>query len=262
MKQPWVGTTAIVTGASGTIGAACAAGLLAAGMHVVLAARHGRRLAMVHDRLVGIGNERVHVVETNVASARSVAHLGDEVTDRPVCTVIVNAAGTAGKLAPLLDTSPREWDVTMRSNLGGAFLVARQFAPAMVDHGWGRIINVTSAAAVHPPAPLMAAYRTSKVALNALTAALAFELHDTGVTVNAVHPGNVISRMSRDIRAQADASGPRGHHMRAWAESLATDGDDPEAAARLIAGLLLDGRTGWLMGVGDADLDRPLEGTG
>jgi NAD(P)-dependent dehydrogenase (short-subunit alcohol dehydrogenase family) len=73
----------------------------------------------------------------------------------------------------------------------------------MVDAGWGRIVNVSSAAALAPPGPLNSAYATSKVALNQLTRQLAAELVGTGVTANVIHPGEVKTEMWADIRDKA-----------------------------------------------------------
>lgn len=260
MLDPWVDTTAIVTGASGAIGSAIAETLLSRGMHVVLAARDPRRLRAARDRMSsGLQGQRIEACATDVTSVDSIKALAAAVAlSHPVCTVLVNAAATAGRLAPLLDTSPEDWWSTMGPNLDGAFLMCRQFVPGMVDHGWGRVVNVTSIASVHEPAPLMAAYRISKVALNALTASLASELQGSGVTVNALHPGNVASQMARDIEEQAHDHGDLGAHLQVWANGLPQRGDDPHAAGRLVDQLLQDQRTGWFVGVGEDEISRPI----
>ena len=74
-------------------------------------------------------------------------------------------------------------------NTIGTYLVSRAFLSGMIDAGWGRIINVSSAASLGTPGPLTSAYATSKVAQNHFTRHLAAELVGTGVTANVIHPG-------------------------------------------------------------------------
>ena len=85
----------------------------------------------------------------------------------------------------------------------------------MLDAGWGRIVNVTSAASLHPPGPLNSAYGTAKVALNQLTRHLAAEIAGTGVTANVIHPGDVKTDMWADIRDKVAAMGPEAEPYRA-----------------------------------------------
>ena len=76
----------------------------------------------------------------------------------------------------------------------------------MVRAGWGRIVNVTSAAALHEPGPINSAYGTSKAALNQFTRHLAAEIAGSGVTANVIHPGDVKTEMWADIRDGAPTS--------------------------------------------------------
>jgi NAD(P)-dependent dehydrogenase (short-subunit alcohol dehydrogenase family) len=125
----------------------------------------------------------------------------------------------------------------------------------MIERGWGRIINFTSAAALHPPGPLNSAYAVSKVALNQLTRHLAAELAGTGVTANVVHPGDVKTEMWAAIRAEAGALGPQAEGYQRWVSWVeATGGDDPQKAAELVLRLAGDegagitGRFLWIEG--------------
>jgi NAD(P)-dependent dehydrogenase (short-subunit alcohol dehydrogenase family) len=115
----------------------------------------------------------------------------------------------------------------------------------MIQNRWGRIINFTSAAALHPPGPLNSAYATSKAALNQFTRHLAAELEGTGVTANVIHPGDVKTDMWAAIRAEAQRMGPEAEAYRDWVRWVEqTGGDDPQKAADLVLRLLGDEAAG------------------
>src|SRR5206468_3374832 len=81
-------------------------------------------------------------------------------------SILVNAAGIFGPIQLIKDSDPHRWIETLAVNLFGAYFTCRVFVGGMIQNRWGRIINFTSAAALHPPGPLNSAYATSKVALN------------------------------------------------------------------------------------------------
>ena len=116
----------------------------------------------------------------------------------------------------------------------------------MIDAGWGRIVNITSAASLHPPGPLNSAYATAKVALNQLTRHLACEVAGTGVTANVIHPGDVKTDMWQDIHDRVAVMGPEAEPYRQWAAWVEeTGGDPPEKAVDLVlrADLAMRART-------------------
>ena len=128
-------------------------------------------------------------------------------------SILVNAAGVYGPLQLIKDSDPREWIDTLMVNMVSHYLTCRAFVGGMIDQGWGRIVNVTSANALHPPGPLHSAYGTSKAALNHFTRHLAAEVSGTGVTANVIHPGDVKTEMWADIRAKAQRLGARGRAL-------------------------------------------------
>ena len=111
----------------------------------------------------------------------------------------------------------------------------------MLEARWGRIINLSSAAALHQPGKLNSAYATAKVALNQFTRHMAAENSGSGVTANVIHPGDVRSEMWADIRAKASSLGEDGADYTSWVEWVEkTGGDDPTKAADLIMKLISD----------------------
>jgi NAD(P)-dependent dehydrogenase (short-subunit alcohol dehydrogenase family) len=109
----------------------------------------------------------------------------------------------------------------------------------MLKNKWGRIINLTSAASLHPPGPLNSAYGTSKAALNQLTRHVSAEIAGSGVTANVIHPGDVRSDMWGDIKAQVEALGEIAKDYKAWVDWVdQTGGDDPKKAMDLVLKLI------------------------
>jgi NAD(P)-dependent dehydrogenase (short-subunit alcohol dehydrogenase family) len=156
-------------------------------------------------------------------------------------SILINAAGVYGPIAMIRDTDPRAWVETVMIDAIAPFLTTRQFVGGMVDAGWGRIVNVTSAASLHPPGPLNSAYGTAKVALNQLTRHLAAEIAGTGVTANVIHPGDVKTDMWKDIRDRVVKMGPEADAYKQWAAWVEeTGGDPPEKAVALVLRLTSD----------------------
>ena len=130
-------------------------------------------------------------------------------------SIVVNAAGVFGPIQLIKDSDPAEWVATIMIDAVAPYLVTRAFVGGMVEAGWGRIVNITSAASLHPPGPMNSAYGTAKVALNQFTRHLAAELAGTGVTANVLHPGDVKTDMWADIRDRVDRRRSVGRGLRA-----------------------------------------------
>ena len=102
-------------------------------------------------------------------------------------TILVNNAGVF-PVIPFLETTLEEWRRIHSLNVEGTFLMTRALLPQLLEAGWGRVVNVASAVVFLGP-PGMVAYTASKSALIGMTRALATEIGDSGVTVNAITPG-------------------------------------------------------------------------
>jgi NAD(P)-dependent dehydrogenase (short-subunit alcohol dehydrogenase family) len=156
-------------------------------------------------------------------------------------SILVNAAGVFGPIALIRDTDPAAWVQTVMTDAIAPYLTIRAFVGGMVDGGWGRIVNVTSAASLHPPGPLNSAYATAKVALNQLTRHVAAEVEGTGVTANVIHPGDVKTDMWQDIHDRVAVMGPEAEPYRQWAAWVEeTGGDPPQKAVDLVLRLTSD----------------------
>ncbi|MBV8395506.1 MAG: SDR family oxidoreductase [Actinobacteria bacterium] len=239
------GKVAVVTGGTRGIGAVFVDALERAGATVAVVGRSASRFA------------------ADVGDADSVARVKEAIeSELGTPQILVNAAGVFGPIEPLLRSDPSAWVETIRVDEIGPYLTCRAFAGGMVDAGWGRIVNVSSAASLHPPGPLGSAYATAKVALNQLTRHLASELEGTGVTANVMHPGDVKTDMWADIREQALALGPEGEGLRQWVDWVAeTGGDPPQKAADLLLRIVesdVNGRFLWI----DEPLQPPLPSWG
>ena len=180
------GQVALVTGASQGIGHDLALALAGAGARVVVAARQRERLEAVAGEIAAIGGEAAAVIvdlrdraSIEAAVAASVARFGR-------LDILVNNAGL-GTNHDALEATEAEWDELFAVNVRGLFFACQSAGRRMVDHGHGRIVNVSSQAGL-VGIPRHAAYSASKAAVIGLTKVLALEWGPHGVTVNCVAP--------------------------------------------------------------------------
>ncbi len=181
---------ALVTGASGDLGRAIAVALAAHGASVALLARTESKLEQTAAAVTETGARALvlpcDVTDTDAverAVARTEAELG------PIGSVVNNAGG-ARFMAPILEVADHGWDKTVALNLTAPFVVARAAARRMVARRHGAIVNVASLAGLRA-LPELSFYSASKGGLLLLTRAMAREWGPAGVRVNAVAPGLV-----------------------------------------------------------------------
>jgi NAD(P)-dependent dehydrogenase (short-subunit alcohol dehydrogenase family) len=255
------GRVAVVTGASRGLGRRIAIRLAGQGASVMVSARSGQGLTETAATIKDAGGT-VATCPADLSNPDAVKGLAVETLETlGTAVILVNAVGVFGPIARVRDVKPQEWIDTLMVNSVSHFLTCNAFVGGMIDTGWGRIVNVTSAAALHDPGPLNSAYATSKVAVNRFTRHLAAELTGTGVTANVIHPGEVKTEMWAYIRDSAKAAGPEFNDYRDWVDLVEqTGGDDPEKAADLVSSLMnedsggISGRFLWI----DGGLQSPI----
>ncbi|HUP53797.1 MAG TPA: SDR family NAD(P)-dependent oxidoreductase [Longimicrobiales bacterium] len=188
------GRGAVVTGGGRGIGRAVARALAEAGAAVVVSARSTKEIEAVAAELVADGHT-AHAVTCDVADEASVKALAAEAVKLlGTVDVLVNNAGIALS-NPVKRLPLEEWNRIMAINATGTFLCTRAFIQGMIDRGWGRVINVASVAGLRG-GRYIAAYSASKHAQIGFTRALAAEVADQGITVNAICPGYVDTPMT------------------------------------------------------------------
>jgi 3-hydroxybutyrate dehydrogenase len=188
--------TALITGGGRGIGRAIAFAFAREGARVCLAARTLRQLEEVASAIQTECGTKVAVAACDVSDAASVARAFASITEEigGGVDILVNNAGIA-ESAPLVKTSDELWQRLLAVNLTGTFLCTRAALPAMLERGWGRVINIASIAG-KTGAPYISAYTASKHGVLGLTRSIALEVATRGVTVNAICPGYVETEMA------------------------------------------------------------------
>jgi NAD(P)-dependent dehydrogenase (short-subunit alcohol dehydrogenase family) len=218
----------VVTGAGRGVGRAVSEALAERGAAVVLVARTEQQLQEVAASIESIGG-RALVVPTDVTDPTSVAAVFAE-TEAALGppSLLVNNAGTWEQVGPLEEADPEVWWRDVEVCLKGTFLCTRAALPAMRAAGRGRIVNVSSYAAVGPR-PYLTAYAAARAAVLRLTDSLAAELHGSGLYAFAITPGFVRTELVRHVIAS-----PNGQRYLPELDRR-SDALDPREAGRLVA---------------------------
>ncbi|MGC8475914.1 MAG: 3-oxoacyl-[acyl-carrier-protein] reductase [Acetobacteraceae bacterium] len=188
------GKTALVTGASGGIGAAIAGALHAQGATVVLSGT--RRAAL--DQLAASLGARAHVCPADLSQPDSADTLvaAAEAAAGPL-TILVNNAGLTRDMLALRMTDA-DWQAVLDVDLSAPFRLARAALRGMVRRRAGRIIGIGSVVGTTGN-PGQANYAAAKAGLLGLTKALAQEVASRGITVNAIAPGFIVTPMTEKL---------------------------------------------------------------
>ena len=192
------GRVALVTGASGGLGAQFARTLAAAGAAVVLAGRRVERLKTLRAELEGLGGD-AHVVGLDVTDPDSIrSAIAHAETECGALDILVNNSGVS-TTQRLIDVTPEDYDYVMETNARGAFFVAQAVGKRMIARAkgaapgtftGGRIVNIASVAGLKVLGQI-GVYCMSKAAIVHMTRAMALEWGRYGINVNALCPGYI-----------------------------------------------------------------------
>jgi len=189
------GKTALVTGASGGIGAEIAKKLHEQGAIVGLT---GTRVEALEKVAADIGGERVHILPCNLSDDDALNALPKQAAEAiGGLDILVNNAGlTRDNLA--LRLKDDDWDAVLNVNLTAAFKLSKAVLRPMMKKRWGRIIGITSIVGVTGNMG-QANYAASKAGMIGMSKSLAYEVASRGITVNCVAPGYIATAMTDDL---------------------------------------------------------------
>ncbi|MAP62938.1 MAG: gluconate 5-dehydrogenase [Microbacterium sp.] len=192
------GRLALVTGSTRGLGRSLATGLARAGAHVIVHGRHAEAAARAAAEITEESGAPAVSVAFDVTDAAGVeAGIAGMIAEHGVPDILVNNAGVQRR-APIEEFAVSDWDDIIAANLSGVFYVSRFVAPAMIERGSGKIVNVASVQSLLARQTI-APYSASKGGVAQLTKGMAADLARHGIQVNALSPGYFATEMNRDL---------------------------------------------------------------
>jgi 3-oxoacyl-[acyl-carrier protein] reductase len=192
-----VSTRALVTGGSGAIGAAICRALGAQGHFVYVHAHRGIASAeSIAADIIGVGGQ-ARALQFDLTDAAAARAAIDKILEEGPIQVLVNNAGIHDD-AVFPGMSPQQWHRVIDLTVNGFYNVTQPVVLPMIRTRWGRIISITSVAALLGNRGQVN-YAAAKGALHAATKALSLEVASRGITVNAVAPGIIATDMAKAV---------------------------------------------------------------
>lgn len=196
---------ALVTGASRGIGREVALALARSGLAVGLTARSAKPLEKVREECLAAGAPAVAVAAADVTRPAHVTNAVERISSElgPVDLLVNNAGRIESDEVPVWESDPDEWWSVVETDLHGPYLFCRAVLPTMVEAGHGRVVNVTTGAAVRDSA-IYSAYGVAKTGLLRLTGSIVAAGADAGITAFDLAPGVVVTDMTRSMAMHDD----------------------------------------------------------
>ena len=189
---------AVITGGSRGIGKAIALAFVDHGSDIVIADVLEKESRETVGEIEKKGR-KAHFVRCDVSDAAQVGNMIKQaISTFGKIDILVNNAGIGPAPKSIVEISDEEWGRTLAINLTGVFLCCRAVVPFMKERNYGKIINISSMAALSPPAPNIN-YSSAKAGVLGLTRDLALELAPFNICVNAILPGAIITDMWNPI---------------------------------------------------------------
>jgi NAD(P)-dependent dehydrogenase (short-subunit alcohol dehydrogenase family) len=197
------GKVALITGGGRGIGQAIARAYAAEGAMLALAARTDAELRSTAEAIRSEFGSEVTTVITDVREREQVENAVSHTVGRfGAIDVMVNNAGNTGEIGPLWKLDPERWANVISVHVLGTFYGCRAVIPGMLERGLGRIVNMAGVGG-----PNDTSYDAAKTAIVNMTENLSVELAGTEITVNAISPGSIHTRMWEEVRDMALAAG-------------------------------------------------------
>ncbi|MDX8389312.1 MAG: 3-oxoacyl-ACP reductase FabG [Mariprofundaceae bacterium] len=191
----------LVTGASRGIGAAIARKLAASDRHIWINYRSNRSEAEVVVADIRVHGFDASTMQCDVSDRAQCAEVfADFIKKHGAFDIIVNNAGITAD-APFPGMKDEQWDGVIQTSLGGFYNVLRPLVMPMIRKRWGRIVNITSIAALHGNRG-QTNYAAAKAGVIGATRSLARELASRGICVNAVAPGFIETEMIEHVSSE------------------------------------------------------------
>lgn len=229
--------TALVTGASRGIGRGIALGLAREGAHVALAARRVSLLQELAQEIARTGGKPPVILEADLYNPETPSRLAAAAKERlGRVDILVNAAGGTRQIP--FDAPVEKWEEGMMVNFFRLRELTHAVIPGMIEHRWGRVINITGSS---EPRGLNVA-NSAKAAVHAWSKALSREMAKYGITLNSIQPGRIMSEQILRLH-------PTEENRRRFAEENIPAGrfGEPEELADL-AIFLASPRAGYITG--------------
>ena len=197
------GKVALITGGGRGIGQAIARAYAAEGARLALAARTDAELQETAQGIRDQFGSEVIAILTDVTDRTQVENaVTQTILTYGVIDTLVNNAGNTGQIGPLWTLDPDRWANTIHVHILGTYYGCRAAIPHMLERGRGRIVNMSGVGG-----PNDTSYDAAKTAIVNITENLSVELAGAGITVNAISPGSIHTRMWEEVRDMAYEAG-------------------------------------------------------